>query len=551
MAQIEDYGDKIGGAKKDLFAAYVDRLSVELRSDPEFLRSLSLTEAFPKPDYEGLAEAGVSPVCLAAICAARGDIARKPTGRSATAREMRVWMAQIEAGRRLTLRVLDGQPQGPAKDADIDAAMALHGPAIRNTFRVLKRMPADRLPDVEGMKIRSYNDNIVLCTAAHVILASTPANGDRIDDAMLAAMLRQKRKEAAAPRRRTPEQRAADMIGKVRIYGRGSDLTVALRSGGGNLVFAEGLPNLKAARVWFAEHKAEMIATVLGTMGARTERTGLYRERSGPARRDGDVTPAELANRFGLRGIEFGNYVEGPRRQKDLNDMCDGFADLAHALNVPERIVGYDGALAVAFGARGNGHAAAHYERDRRVFNLTKSSGAGSAAHEWAHSADNAATMRDSTDKGERAMSMLSCRPDGPIAELAGVWGGYAGRMSALDVSRASPYWSKPEEMFARCFESWLVTRLGEDGIVNDHLVEIDGRSDVYPTSDEMSRIAPAMEALLANMTRKLLLDANMERGDRPVSGPETAPVEAPAATPPAQGRSIDDYDDREPEFEF
>jgi hypothetical protein len=43
----------------------------------------------------------------------------------------------------------------------------------------------------------------------------------------------------------------------------------------------------------------------------------------------------------------------------------------------------------MAFGARGGGKAAAHYETARAVINLTKTSGAGSAAHEWAHALDD------------------------------------------------------------------------------------------------------------------------------------------------------------------
>ncbi|HNU09577.1 MAG TPA: hypothetical protein PKO33_17545, partial [Pyrinomonadaceae bacterium] len=53
------------------------------------------------------------------------------------------------------------------------------------------------------------------------------------------------------------------------------------------------------------------------------------------------------------------------------------------------------GQLAIAFGARGHGggftggSAAAHYEPDRAVFNLTRLNGAGSAAHEWFHALDH------------------------------------------------------------------------------------------------------------------------------------------------------------------
>lgn len=56
--------------------------------------------------------------------------------------------------------------------------------------------------------------------------------------------------------------------------------------------------------------------------------------------------------------------------------------------NLP-KLAAYQGTLAIAFGARGSGNAAAHYEPLRTVINLTKMHGAGSLAHEWWHGLDD------------------------------------------------------------------------------------------------------------------------------------------------------------------
>ena len=45
--------------------------------------------------------------------------------------------------------------------------------------------------------------------------------------------------------------------------------------------------------------------------------------------------------------------------------------------------------MGLALGSRGSGNAAAHFERDNLVINLTKTKGAGSLAHEWFHALDN------------------------------------------------------------------------------------------------------------------------------------------------------------------
>lgn len=115
-------------------------------------------------------------------------------------------------------------------------------------------------------------------------------------------------------------------------------------------------------------------------------------DRIGPERRTGDVTTKMFQDTFGFRGGEFGNWNMGGDGQAALNHAYDALHDLADAIGVPPRALSLDGQLAIAFGARGTGgknSAAAHYEPERAVINLTKIKGAGSAAHEWWHAADD------------------------------------------------------------------------------------------------------------------------------------------------------------------
>ena len=112
--------------------------------------------------------------------------------------------------------------------------------------------------------------------------------------------------------------------------------------------------------------------------------------RTGPVRRAGPVTEAYLAETFGLRAIEYGNWVKEADRQAMLDLAFDSLSDMAAALAVPPEAMGFHGQLALALGARGRGgHAAAHYEPARRVINLTKTMGAGTLAHEWSHALDH------------------------------------------------------------------------------------------------------------------------------------------------------------------
>lgn len=94
---------------------------------------------------------------------------------------------------------------------------------------------------------------------------------------------------------------------------------------------------------------------------------------------------------FGFRAGEFGNWVKQDERQQFLNYAQDAFNDLAEALNITPESLGQKKAMAIAFGARGQGltGAVAHFEPGAKVINMTRLKGAGSLAHEYGHSIDN------------------------------------------------------------------------------------------------------------------------------------------------------------------
>lgn len=112
--------------------------------------------------------------------------------------------------------------------------------------------------------------------------------------------------------------------------------------------------------------------------------------REGPDYRRGrDVEGTDYLNTFGFRGGEFGNWLNQNDRQASLNMGFDALKDLAATLKISDHDISFGGALSIAFGARGGGNAAAHYEPLRKVINLTKMHGAGALAHEWWHALDD------------------------------------------------------------------------------------------------------------------------------------------------------------------
>ncbi|HJI01136.1 MAG TPA: hypothetical protein OIM02_08610 [Faecalibacterium prausnitzii] len=113
-------------------------------------------------------------------------------------------------------------------------------------------------------------------------------------------------------------------------------------------------------------------------------------KRTGPDYRNGvEIIGQHYLDTFGFRGGEFGNWMNQNDRQTSLNMGFEALKDLASALKISDKDIAYQGTLAIAFGARGSGNAAAHYEPLRTVINLTKMHGAGSLAHEWWHGLDD------------------------------------------------------------------------------------------------------------------------------------------------------------------
>ena len=210
--------------------------------------------------------------------------------------------------------------------------------------------------------------------------------------------------------------------------------------------------------------------------------------------------------------MQFGNYVEGGRRQQDLNRAYDALMDLAGVLALPPRALSLGGRLGLAFGARGSGGtdaAAAHYERGNVVINLTKREGAGSLAHEWWHGLDNYFSQQ--RGDGGSYMTEDSRRGDGVREEMRSAFRevmsainrtGMQERSRKLDDRKTKDYWTTKPEMSARAFESYVISKLQDQNAGNDYLANVVGASVFaleggypYPTAGEMPQIRGAFDA--------------------------------------------------------
>lgn len=112
-------------------------------------------------------------------------------------------------------------------------------------------------------------------------------------------------------------------------------------------------------------------------------------KRIGQSVRNKEIEGQDFIDTFKIKGGEFGNWLNDKDRQANMNFAYESFKDLAKALNIEDKDISINGRLNMAFGARGSGNALAHYEPLREVINLTKMKGAGSLAHEYFHAIDD------------------------------------------------------------------------------------------------------------------------------------------------------------------
>lgn len=204
--------------------------------------------------------------------------------------------------------------------------------------------------------------------------------------------------------------------------------------------------------------------------------------RNGEDYRNGkDVTAEEFANKFGFRGVQFGNWANQADRQAALNNAYDSFMDMSKIIGVSPKAMSLNGELGVAFGSRESGAASAHYEPGEVVINLTKTRGAGSLAHEWWHALDNyfsrAANVKLGYVTSDKRLPMRE--------EMRKAFNDLVDDVEKSDyhtrsMDRGSGYWGTRVEETARLFEEWIADEMAKRGELNNFLAGRNDSEDSY-----------------------------------------------------------------------
>ena len=470
--KLEDFGEKLDGARKDLWKD---------AAAPEATPT-TLAAQLPEPDYQQAAANGTPWENLAAAKAIRDSFPARPV----LPWKLEAWLDLADATRTILGVLLEGKADAA------DVIRRWPGDA-RDRFPLYLALGFPACLSARGWRVATgttaAGQPATFAVFGEQIMHTAEGRGEEARTETI--LFIRGRLEAGAP---NPAAAVSFSTYRNRMDG---SVFIGKKAGREVLTLKAGFPTAAAAFAYLQTNRAELEAQWAALKDPALRRAANI-PRRGPARRDGDATPDAFLQTFGLRGVQFGNWVENDRRLRDLNDAHDALTDLAAALGLPAAFIGFGGKLGLAFGARGTGKAMAHYERGQAVINLTKTGGPGCLAHEWVHALDNLAQPDPK--------AMATAAGVGAFGRLARVLAAspFADRSRTLDSIRGKAYYGKPEELAARAFEKYAVDLLAAAGASNDYLANLNTESRAYPTSEEMGNgISQAFGDLFAALKRE------------------------------------------------
>ena len=464
--RIEDVGEKIGDARKDVWKEIIARIKNKKQGIEEALKKSSAGKLFSSLfDEKELLESGVSNEVVTFISAVKGSLGTKPRSLS----KLKMWINKVLHQYDMCEQALENWESVKKKIDEwkyysqpfymYRAAMAVGGyESGRDVGNAELWQIADGYSDGKSVagqwrvrKAGAYDGIYKTYEEAAEALKKFAGENAAVDG-------KGKRKEV-----------------KLAIYKRRTDGTMFIApEGKPDVIIQDGFKTLYEASAYKKEHYAEMQERYRTLMDGIKPKFNENRERKGRDWRGGkDVSAEDFREAFDFRGVEFGNWMQQKDRRQALNECYDSLMDLAMVCGVSPKALSLGGKLAMAFGARGGGKFNAHYEPDKVVINLTKTKGAGSLAHEWFHAIDNYFNMQGWDEFATESTRNVERK------EMAEAWkdlvraingSDYFKRSDKYARLKGSRYWIEPTELGARAFAVWVENRLSKYGTINDYL---------------------------------------------------------------------------------
>lgn len=370
-----DFGEHIGGARKELWSAGGINLEDLLdMNDAEKAKFVKKDNIWKKPDYEQMVEAGVPKVVAYAIKEVRNAIPAKPYVSYFEQDDPEKVKYRMECYVKFVTMIRDTMSGVSSEEEFMEKQQVVYNQIVdpeRSTrYSISSKTEYTGLFQTKLLRAIRCNHQ-TFCNYIHYMEMEQFAV----------------KKEDKVPAGWKIEKYSPDGFYSRSRVGCIRDTYIVSK---GYSVIEKNIPTYEEALCKCQEYAKQLRAKKPRKASAtpkqlkRVERTGLPDVRNGR-----DIVGEDFLKDFGIRGGEFGNWMSEKDAQASLNMAYEAFCDFADVLGIPLSSVSFCGRLAIAFGARGQGSAVAHYEPLREVINITKMKGAGSLGHEMFHALDD------------------------------------------------------------------------------------------------------------------------------------------------------------------
>jgi hypothetical protein len=520
---LSDFGQKIGGAKKDIYRSYNEIQSSDILTKP-------LSKSFPEPDYKKMVAEGIITIDGALFVKFLYDkIPTKPRNKY----RLKSWETTVQNAIDVLLELIESNDKSTIDRMKsgigkyswlsneymnfVDINLGLGFPenkVILGNYKI-KMFESTYKNDENGDMVKIDEIRWTIVNGNNIV------KDFKTKDEAIKGLGDLLTKITESPKTKKGTKFSAYQDGQTR-----GNFFIGKKTATGVIRLIENFTTQKEVFTYLKENQSKL-QEIWDLMSIPVkERPETNKERVGTEWRkeNENITAEKLSQSFGFRGIEFGNYVNTKERQDHVNNAYDSLMDMATTIGISTELLAFGGKLGLAFGARGSGNASAHYESDKVVINLTKKNGAGSLAHEYWHALDNYfGKQRKSsyagqfiTDKPRVLINRdgtqdLSVNPElvEAFSNIVNVINstGIVKRSLTLDRVRTKMYWSTPIELTARCFENYIIEKLDSIGTKNDYLANFSAMAEwvstgklnaeesfPYPLSDESALINEAYE---------------------------------------------------------
>lgn len=238
--------------------------------------------------------------------------------------------------------------------------------------------------------------------------------------------------------------------------------------------------------------------------------------------------PRTVIDKFYLKDISYGNWLTNEDRYNYTYSLFVALYDLENVLQFNNNL-GASYNLSVSIGSRGRAGATAHYETSPNIINMTRykrdylwrgkavafvsSGGIGAFAHEYGHfldyfcgsrmfpDPDNWSLTGGDSHSVERLKNTKHHKARDIVNDLLSIIheSKYYRSLGNLDNSH---YLTQRNEIFARCFESYISIKLKKNGISNHFLVEDNYEKEAYPPPYLMKLLVPLFDDLMSEIRK-------------------------------------------------